>query len=179
MNSTGKRGAQKPGPPPLWSDWAPETVGNVVSRPSGMPRLTDFESEGNDGQQSQAPGQQRIVGNRARLQQYRGLWVITSEPRRPPGGLWAADPDSRQSQCASPRASRSQGQTPAGQGTVGDTSQAQSQGILGLVPPSSADPRRSLSRPSWPQGCPMRWAERPSPGSQPPVLHPSVTGGAE
>lgn len=131
MSPQGKRGAPETrAPTPVVRPGAPETVGNVVSRSAGMPRLTDFESEGNDGQQSQAPGQQRIVGNRARLQQYRGLWVITSEPR-PPGGLWTADPDSRQSQCASPRASRSQGQTPAGQGTVGDAARLESQGILG------------------------------------------------
>ena len=51
------------------------------------------------------------------------------------------DPDSRQSQCASPWASRSQGWTPAGQGTVGDIGRLESQGILGYVPPSSSDPR--------------------------------------
>eukprot|EP00069_Balaena_mysticetus_P014668 bmy_01629T0 len=82
-------------PTPVVRPGAPDIVGNVVSRPAGEPEVTDFESERNYGQWSQTPELQGIVGNRARLQQCRGLWVITSEPR-PPGGLWKEQPRSQQ-----------------------------------------------------------------------------------
>ena len=46
---------------------------------------------------SQTAAVQGIVGNRARLQQYRELWIRKSEPR-PTGELWVMDPDSIQPQ---------------------------------------------------------------------------------